>query len=758
MSKLCADVEVHLLYQQVFSRIKALKKICNVFERVLIEKCDWDVESQKKIAQEQYQEDVDWNSCECRYQSLLFQRFFECFDFTLVSQYINLGVKEYLAHRMDRCLNLGEESPNTLRELLREFSNIPIGNLHVSTRITMGIRVDLISQYISDRLPFIGIAKNYINLRDIEKVLSRSVGSLNHPGLIGGKAAGFVLANAIVKPTIGEIDLDLDKYIERTDSYYIKSCVAVEFTSENGLEDCHSIKYYEGEEIDIIQEGLEERFLQGQFSEHIIAKFHQILEETEGSPLIVRSSSYLEDGVGSAFSGKYDSFFISNCGSMRERLEELCTGIKRIYLSLYSVSAIEYRRDRSLLDYNERMAVLVQKVVGNQYGKYFFPAIGIVGFSRNSYCWNDRIKPEDGMLRMVMGLGTRAVDRVGDDYPRMVSLSEPSLRPESTRSEQMRCSQRYIDVLNLETRQVETHHFVDLINEIKQAGHKINLKDIISIVEEDMLKTPLIFPAKLEHGKCSITFDKLFKKVFFTALLKRVLRKVEDAYGMPVDMEFAYNNEKLYILQCRHLSQRNIYEGKVSIPEVSADNILFKVNRSFDSIVLGPLNWIVYIDEAQYEQLNQSDKRYEVARIIGRINRNLNKEKFVLMGPGRWGSSNINLGVPVRYGDINNSAILIEIAYQKDGITPELSHGTHFFQDLVEANIIPLPIYPDEEGGCLNRDFLKNSDNYLAALLPEDKAMEHIVRIINLSSQNKKLMVYLDAQTKEGLGCLMQST
>lgn len=754
MSDLRSSIHFHLLYQQVFSNIESIKEIRGVFERVLVKKDDWDAKDLRRKATELCNAEAECDNAENRYQAMLFQHFFERFEYALVSQYINLGVKEYLAHRMDRCLNLGSEDPNLLRNLLTEFSNIPIGDLHVSSRITMGIRVDLISQYISDRLPYIGIAKNHINLRDIEGILSRSVGSMNYPGLIGGKAAGFILANAIVNPSIGEVDPELERFLEVTDSYYIKSCVAVEFTSENGLEDCHSIKYYEGEEIETIQEGLEERFLRGTFSEKVISKFHQILEETEGSPLIVRSSSYLEDGVGSAFSGKYDSFFISNCGSMRERLAEFCEGIKKIYLSLYSVSAIEYRRDRSLLDYNERMSVLVQKVVGNQYGKYFFPAIGIVGFSRNSYCWNERIKPEDGMLRMVMGLGTRAVDRVGDDYPRMVSLSEPHLRPESTRAEQMRCSQRYIDVLNLETREVETHHFVDLINEIKEAGHDIDLKESISIVEDGMLKSPLIFPSLLNHGQCSITFDKLFKKTYFAALLKRVLQAVEEAYKMPVDMEFAYNNGKLHILQCRHLSQRNVYDGEVQIPEVAPEAVLFRANRGFDSAVLGPIEWVVYVDEEKYESLASSDRRYEVARVVGRINRLLADADFAVMGPGRWGSSNINLGVPVHYSDINNSSMLIEIAHEKDGITPEVSHGTHFFQDLVEANILPLPIYPDEEGGYLNRELLHGSENKLAALLPGDEKLSDIVRVINLRSQGKGLKVCLNGENQEGLGYL----
>jgi len=219
---------------------------------------------------------------------------------------------------------------------------------------------------------------------------------------------------------------------------------------------------------------------------------------------------------------------------------------------------MEYRKDKQLLDYNERMSILVQKVVGQQYGKYYFPACAIVGFSRNSYCWNSKIKPEDGMLRMVVGLGTRAVDRVGDDYPRMVSLSQPLLRPETSVAQKIKYSQRYIDVLNLETKKIETHHFVDLINELRDAGHHFPIRDMISVLQHGELKPPMFIPDRLEYDNCAITFDGLLSKPEFPKLMRHVLQTVEKGYNMPVDMEFVYHDSKLYPVQCRHLAMRDM--------------------------------------------------------------------------------------------------------------------------------------------------------------------------------------------------------
>jgi hypothetical protein len=388
-------------------------------------------------------------------------------------------------------LNVTRGDPEKIRDLLHRFCEIPVGRFHVSPGVTLGIRVDLISQFISDHRPYISIAKNHITMRDVEDVLSRSIGSVSQPGLVGGKAAGMILANRILQPTLTAGDPELAGALQEPESYFVKSCVAADYVNRNGLQECHSLKYLDHDAMETLRETLFERFRKGSFSDHVNGMFMEILKQTEGNPLILRSSSYLEDSVGHSFSGKYESVFISNRGTIEERFDELVWGIKRVYLSLYGAQAIEYRRDRNLLDYDERMAVLIQKVVGTRYGKYFFPSVGLVGFSKNAHCWNSRIRKEDGMLRMVMGLGTRAVERVGDDYPRMVSLSEPTLRPEVTMSEKIKYSQRCVDVLNLETKQVETHNFVDLVNEITAEGRQVELRDIVSIAEDGMLKTPL---------------------------------------------------------------------------------------------------------------------------------------------------------------------------------------------------------------------------------------------------------------------------
>jgi len=175
-----------------------------------------------------------------------------------------------------------------------------------------------------------------------------------------------------------------------------------------------------------------------------------MLEYFGQSPIIVRSSSLLEDGFGNAFAGKYDSYFCVNQGSPEERLEQFLVAVKQVYSSTLSEEALQYRLQRGLSHQEEQMALLVQRVSGAYHGKLFFPALAGVGISYNTFVWRHDIDPSAGMLRLVVGLGTRAVDRVEGDYPRIVSLDKPLLVPHADPEDRRRFTQHDIDLLDVD--------------------------------------------------------------------------------------------------------------------------------------------------------------------------------------------------------------------------------------------------------------------------------------------------------------------
>jgi hypothetical protein len=454
------------------------------------------------------------------------------------------------------------------------------------------------------------------------------------------------------------------------------------------------------------------------------------------APLVVRSSSLLEDNFGFSFAGKYDSFFLPNQGTPQENLQALLRAISAVYASVLSPDALIYRRRMGLLDYDERMAVLVQKVVGAKYRNTFFPALAGVAFSRNPFRWNQRIRREDGMVRLVLGLGTRAVDRVANDYPRMIALSHPTLRPQ-VGAQAIKYSQRLVDVLNLETNDCETLPVAQVID-----SNYPGLRLVSSVNKDGYVQPMLSLLDAPTPESLILTFDNLITKTDFCELIKTLLQTIEKYYKRPVDIEFAVSrldNKRsskcqIALLQCRPLSFRQ--EGQlIAIPtHIPQNDVLFSANKLVPQGIVSDVRYIIWIDPRTYDQLPDADTRLQLARIVGRLNDALEGEQFILIGPGRWGSSNLNLGVKVSYADINNARMLIEVALAHRGHTPEVSYGTHFFQDLVESCIYPLPLYPDDDQTAFNWGFFENTPNTLARIVPEFTAYSPYIKLIDVST------------------------
>jgi hypothetical protein len=408
-----------------------------------------------------------------------------------------------------------------------------------------------------------------------------------------------------------------------------------------------------------------------------------------------------------------------------------------------------YRRDHGLLDFNERMAVIVQKVVGRRFGDWFFPFASGVLFSYNSYAWSPKIRKEDGLVRLVFGLGTRAVERVGSDYPRMIPLSHPQLRPEITASQIAHYSQHMVDAINLRTGALTTVDFATLARETDHP----DLFLAVSVAEEGALRPPLTVLQNVRDASTVLTFENFISRTPFVPLVKRVLATVQAAYGRPVDIEFAWDDGKLYILQCRSLATRRQI-GQVAVPlETPREDRLFITRSGLCSAVVPDVEYIVYVSPRAYDRLPGPKEKRRVAWAIGQLNKRLAGRSYALMGPGRWGSSDINLGVQVGYADINNARLIVEIALERDGYTPEVSFGTHFFQDLVESDIAYTPLHPDAPGSELAEDFLLSAENQLAVIDAELADLADIVRVVHLPAARggDLLHVYLDGEAQHGV-------
>ncbi len=614
----------------------------------------------------------------------------------------------------------------------------------------MSICTSLTKRFFTDRLEFINISKKYITVEDFLPLLTHIVGPAQGAGKLGGKSSGIFLARKIIESEKKEL---LD-FVSFPKSWYITSDTMMDIIQYNDLDEVIHIKYLEPEEIRQEQPFLEQIFKNSVFTAEIVEGLRRILADTKGKPIIVRSSSLLEDSFGAAFSGKYKSLFLANTGSDEERLNALMNAIAEVYASTMGSDPIEYRRERGLLDVNEEMGILVQEVVGKQIGPYYFPAYGGVGFSRNEFRWSPRIRRRDGIIRLVAGLGTRAVDRVGDDYPMLISPNRPELRVNTLLDERIRYSQRYMDVINLDRGIIETVKVSQMIETYGDEFPLIN--KMISVFDGEQLKLPSPL-SDLSKEDCIITFSGLLKDKRFLDTMRQIMNLLEQKMDTPVDVEFASDGERLYLLQCRPQSQSRETERRPIPKDVPDKRKLFSANKYVTTGFVENIEYIVYVVPETYEELESVEDMRSVARVVSDLNSLLPRRRFILMGPGRWGSrGDIKLGVPVNYRDINNTSMLIEVGMEKGDYLPELSFGTHFFQDLVEAEINYLPLYPHEEDNVYNEDILLASPNRLEELLPDWKHMEDVVRVLRVTDLIKDgtLEVVMDGDSNQAMAYL----
>ncbi|MFC1972020.1 PEP/pyruvate-binding domain-containing protein [Chloroflexota bacterium] len=288
-----------------------------------------------------------------------------------------------------------------------------------TTRETMVLKEALSRMMMGNHTKLNQLSDRYMTLNALLQVRDRLIGS----GRIGGKAAGMLMARSILAKGKGEIDFT--QLLEEHDSFYIGSDVFFTFLINNGLFQLRLQLSKTGKISKDDFANVEQQFLASRFPEEIVGQFRNMLDYYGQAPIIVRSSSLLEDGFTDAFAGKYRSEFCTNQGSPEDRLEALLKAVKLVYASTLNPDALSYRHRRGLIEGDEQMAILVQRVSGLPYKQYFFPSLAGVAFSRNLYAWTNRIDPKRGMIRLVFGLGTRAVNRVSGDYPRMIAVSHP---------------------------------------------------------------------------------------------------------------------------------------------------------------------------------------------------------------------------------------------------------------------------------------------------------------------------------------------
>ncbi|MGD8823108.1 MAG: PEP/pyruvate-binding domain-containing protein, partial [Anaerolineales bacterium] len=347
------------------------------------------------------------------------------------------------------------------------------------------------------------------------------------------------------------------------------------------------------------------------------------------------------------------------------------------------------------------------------------------------------------------------VDQIGDDFPRLVALSHPELRPESDPMQIRRHSQAKVDLIDLEDNQFRTLPIEEALS-----SQTPNLRLLVQRFEQGGFHDFLSLPPKLDLDTAVVTLEGMLRRTSFPSLMRRMLARLESAYKSPVDTEFAATfvqeegeyKPMIYVLQCRPQS-RLLNEEEVHMPdEIPVERRLFVTHGMIPDGRVSHIRYIVYVPPEHYSQSKPTEK-LEIARLIGRLNNALSEHRFILIGPGRWGSRNSDLGIPVTYADIYNAKALIEVT--DDTVATEPSYGTHFFQDLVEANIYPLALPLNDEKVEFNHAFF-GAENHLLDLLPKETDMESVVHVIDVpvASNGALMEIVMDGEAGTAIAYL----
>lgn len=579
----------------------------------------------------------------------------------------------------------------------------------------------LLSLLIGRETRMFELCDNYFTLQDLLMIESREVGT----GYIGGKSVGMLLARKILERDGAD---RFTQYMEPHDSFYLGSDVFYTYIVQNGWWKLRT-KQKSKEGYFKYAPKLKEKILHGRFSENIKEQFMRMLEYFGQSPIIVRSSSLLEDNFGNAFAGKYESIFCVNQGTPEERYEAFEQAIRVVYASTMNEEALAYRMNRGLFDRDEQMAILVQRVSGDHYDENFFPHVAGVGNSSNLYVWDDSVDMDAGMLRLVFGLGTRAVDRTVVDYAKIICLDNPLRLPQMNAEDQKKFSQNTVDVLALKENNLIGKRLEDIIPFPSKVDN--GLFGSVDYETANRLRELGYTDRKAPY---ILDFKRLLKYTEFPQLMRDMLSLLSTVYDYPVDIEFTANfsnnqDFKVNLLQCRPLQTRGLGHSIVIPKLIDEKDCFFSTKGNFmGGNVRLPVDYVVSVNPKSYLELNEQGK-YAVARQIGKINSEMKGKNTMLIGPGRWGTTTPSLGVPVHFTELCNMSIICEVASDEAGFMPELSYGSHFFQDLVETGIFYVAIFDGQKDVVYQPIRILESENLLLSILPNSEKFSDVIHI-----------------------------
>ena len=514
-------------------------------------------------------------------------------------------------------------------------------------------------------------------------------------GSIGGKGRSLLFARQVLK----ESNDEALRSITIPPSRFLSAEIFEEFISRINNPELLELG---------VPEDIEKAFLQMPLPSGIKEDLGSFLSMMR-DPIAIRSSSLLEDCLKHSFAGKYMSSFLPNDeASLEVRTQAVEEQIKRVYARIYFPNASSYRKKHGLG--NDSMGIAAMRVSGKWRGDYYYPTTAGVGLSYNSRRWSTRIRHEDGMIRLVFGLGTMSTKR---GYARTFSLTNPSIRTDGgTAYKIMRHSQEYFHALTKGTGEIQT---VDIKKTWREAFRwhpdLANYASLFFYDEENGYFLPLDRSSTVIAGETKVClpfedFSRKNKNFFMT--MKAMLRTLESKMGTHADTEFAYEptENHLELLQSRPLWINRAPTINALTPNEKNGRTILQADRMVTDGTLRNIPVLLFVDSRIY---CSTIEKQEIARAVGAVNATLGSTRYILVAPGRVGSSNPELGVPVRYNEIAGVCCIVEVGIAQSGQMPELSYGTHFFSDLETDEVLYMPVFAGENKNIYDIDWFDDT-------------------------------------------------
>ncbi|KYK21778.1 hypothetical protein AYK24_03205 [Thermoplasmatales archaeon SG8-52-4] len=507
-------------------------------------------------------------------------------------------------------------------------------------------------------------------------------------GALGGKARGLAfIGNLISKYKIDEMFPDLKVNLPR--SIILSTDIFDMFIKQNNL-NVLDFNNLSDERIAAI-------FMEKSLPAIVLGDLRSFIKNTR-KPIIVRSSGLLEDSLMHPFAGIYESVLFPNeSWEDNTRFQEICNSIKYVFASTFFEKARTYIKNTSKKVGDEKMAIIIQEVVGERHDEYFYPSISGVAKSYNYYP-SGPCKPEEGIVYLAVGLGKSIVDG-GSSFA--FCPEKPAAPLFGTPLEYMKYAQTKFYALNLKS----IYKFSNFNEEISLEKLSIDITKkygiLDKIVSTYIPQDEKLYPGLSEDGYVIVDFAPILNlnSIPLVKTINLLLKISEIALDCPVEIEFALNLPKekskpaeLYILQIRNMIAQD-KKIEINIEQIPKDMTIFYSENSLGNRIIEDIKDIIYVDQDVFDLSNSN----QVVNQIKNFNNKLMDEKkpYILVGPGRWGSTDPWLGIPVIWSDIAGAKVIVETPYKERHIDP--SQGSHFFHDMIASQVVYLIIKKEND-------------------------------------------------------------